>query len=349
MEWRLIERSDELRHAVSAANQQHHVRRRVFVQLREDETVGWGEVSPLEQSVLADPSFDEVFSELATVALANFCDIRRREGAVPLWSRSAAIARNSAASRWAHAAIEMAVLDWELQRSSTSLAQQWGVEPDVVEPLATVSVLDSEGSWQIAPGTRRLRVKTTAGVDLARFVEALEVLSLPVLLDFNASAHTSDEVVRQLDALAARVEIVAVEQPFAPGDLISHAELAQRIDVAVGLDESVRSVLDVRRIARYQAASLICVKPPRVGGLAVARSMLASAHELGLRTYVGGFFESPLGRFAHRTLAALGGSEASDVANAVVLSGGRYATRTTGIGIFPVLTEQEALSALHVN
>jgi L-alanine-DL-glutamate epimerase-like enolase superfamily enzyme len=348
MQWRLIERHDVLRDPLSAANQLHHRRRRIFVEWTNDGTVGWGEVSPLEEAVIGDPSCDSVFHELAEVALLNVARITLREGVAPLWSRCSTIAGSTATSKWAYAAIEMALLDWELQRASISLAQYWNVDPASVETMATVSALDDEEGWQVSSSARRLRVKTSSGVNLDRCLGALRDLALPVLLDFNGSAGSSDEVLRQLSTLENHVELIAVEQPFTPADLIGHAELAQLTPVAVSLDESVRSVLDVRRIARYDAASLICVKPPRVGGVAVARSMLTSAHELGLRTYVGGFFESPLARSAHRCVAALVGSEPSDVAHVAVDSGALIESRPHGIGHYPRLSEQENRAAIVV-
>ena len=59
---------------------------------------------------------------------------------------------------------------------------------------------------------------------------------------------------------------------------------------------------------------MVCVKPARVGGLANARSIILRAQQLGLRVYLGGFFESPFARRVHRALAnGCGITEPSDL------------------------------------
>jgi hypothetical protein len=58
---------------------------------------------------------------------------------------------------------------------------------------------------------------------------------------------------------------------------------------------------------------MVCIKPARVGGLANARAMVTRALELGLRPYIGGFFESPFARHVNRLLAEHCVEEPSDV------------------------------------
>jgi O-succinylbenzoate synthase len=99
------------------------------------------------------------------------------------------------------------------------------------------------------------------------------------------------------------VDVIGVEQPYAVGNVVDTARLAERLDVAMSVDEGVRSVRDVGQLVRYRAAEIICVKPARVGGLANARTIIIEAREAGLRPYLGGFFESPYARQVHRFLA----------------------------------------------
>ena len=117
----------------------------------------------------------------------------------------------------------------------------------------------------------------------------------------------------QLASIPNSVDVVALEQPFAPGNVVDHARLAEQTEVPISLDEGVRNLRDLDQIVRYQAASLVCVKPARVGGYANARTMIERAKELGLRAYVGGFFESELARSVNRTLARYTTDEPSDI------------------------------------
>jgi o-succinylbenzoate synthase len=313
----LWESSHELRHSVAAANQRHDVRRHLFVEIESDGTSGWGEVTPLASPVLGDPGVDDVQRELVTVALENVASIVRREGTVPQWSRVHLLAQRRVSSRWAFAAIEMALLDLELQQKNVTLDQYWSVDGSQVPTMATFSPLSMDRAWFPPVTCARVRVKTAPSVDMAAWSATLASWSRPVLLDFNGSADCSATVQRQLSDLANDVDVIAVEQPFAPGDLASHAALARDVPVALSLDEGVRSVLDVRQIARYEAAALVCVKPPRVGGVAVAYEVLSEAQRLGLRCYVGGFFETPVARRVHASLAARCPVEASDVGDVV--------------------------------
>jgi L-alanine-DL-glutamate epimerase-like enolase superfamily enzyme len=159
-------------------------------------------------------------------------------------------------------------------------------------------------------------VKTAPGVIDELGLARLSSLSVPVLLDFNCSATGDADVLDQLDQLGDRVtelRVEAVEQPFAAGNVIDHSRLAEQLEVGLSLDEGVRTVRDIEQIVRYGAATLICVKPARVGGYANAKTMILRARELGLEAYLGGFFESPFARAVNRTLAEHVVSVPSDI------------------------------------
>jgi L-alanine-DL-glutamate epimerase-like enolase superfamily enzyme len=167
-------------------------------------------------------------------------------------------------------------------------------------------------------------------------MERLAALDVPVLLDFNCSAADDDDVLDQV-AQARRVcDVSAVEQPYAAGNLIDHSRLALRLDVALSLDEGVRSLLDIAQIVRYRAATVLCVKPARVGGLANARTIIERAQALGLKAYVGGFFESPYARHVHRALANFTTDEPSDIAEVAVANTSDEVRRTlSSFGLEP--------------
>jgi O-succinylbenzoate synthase len=174
-------------------------------------------------------------------------------------------------------------------------------------------------------------------------MERLSRLAMPVLLDFNCAARDDDDVLAQV-AQARRVCVVsAVEQPYAVGNVVDHARLAARLDVDLSLDEGVRTLRDVGRIVRYGAASMLCVKPARVGGLANARTIIERARSLGLKAYVGGFFESPYARHVHRALANCSTDEPSDIGEVALANGDDGVVRTTtsfGLEPSPSLLER---------
>jgi O-succinylbenzoate synthase len=336
MEVRLFERVDDLRSPLAAATHVHLQRRHLFVEIEVGPHSGWGEVTPLAEPLNGDPGYAQVRRSLESTVLPTLVDLFHREGVLPAWSRAHLLGPGPSAAGWAWAAVEMALLDLALVEAGTSLDELWDVRADCVPEMATTSALAFDAGWTPPATASRVRLKTAPGVELGPIVPVLAAWARPVLLDFNASADSFATVRAQVGQLASSVEVVAVEQPFPPGDLASHALLADSLEVPVGLDESVRTVLDVRRIARYRAARLVCVKPPRVGGLAVARSMLSEAAELGLRAYVGGFFDTPLARRAGAAVAAGFTLEPCDVgAVAFAAPGPVGAPRSRGIGFVP--------------
>lgn len=310
-----------LARAVRASAQHHAGRSRLFARLEFDGAWGFGEVAPQPYALHGDPGFDEVVVAARRLG-ATVAAIATREGAPPAWHRVGRLVGGRPPERFAAALVEMALLDRELRVEGRRAGELWPARQST-PTQATVSALDDE-PWDVE-GAARVRVKSAPGAWSRDARERLAGLEVPVIIDYNCSVGTDDEVIEQLEALRGVVEVVAVEQPYAAGNLVDHARLAARLardfGVATSVDEGVRTLEDLRHVARYGAASLVCVKPARAGGLANARTMLARAHEWGLRAYLGGFFESPYARRVHRLLADHAVSEPSDVAEVALVGG----------------------------
>ena len=332
---------------VTAAAQRHEVRSRLFLALDHDGVRGFGEVAPQPFALNGDPSFDEVLDEVRSFVVPNFEAACAREGAMPSWTRVARFAGPRAASRVALALMEMAVLDRELREDVRKAVELW--PPRLSTPSqATVSALEPGPAWNLNAQVARVRVKTAPGPLSDEVLTRLEALAMPVLLDFNCSARSIADVLDQVASVRHVATVAAVEQPFAAGNIVDHAALAQRTDVSVSLDEGVRSSRDLDQIVRYGAASMVCVKPPRVGGLANARTMIERARDLGLTVYLGGFFESGFARAVHRTLAENCVNEPSDLAEVKRSSAGLVETQDAqwGFEVAPSAALLEAATEL---
>ena len=298
---------------VQAATQRYAVRSRLFLEVEHGGVVGFGEVAPQSTALNGDPSIDDVIDELRITVMPLLVAAAARESGLPSWTRIARFAGPRPASNCAVALVEMALMDREFRSTGADVSSLWPAQFDTPEQ-ATVSLLDDEVSWSVEPGVARVRAKTAPGTLSLVARRRLEALDRPVILDFNCSASSVADVLEQLHTLSRVVDVEAVEQPFAMGNIVDHAELAARMEVAVSLDEGVRSLRDLTQIVRYDAARMVCIKPARVGGLANARTMFVRAGELGLRAYLGGFFESSYARGVHRILARHCVSEPSDIA-----------------------------------
>jgi len=330
-------------HAAPNAAEQRHVRRtRLFVRVEHGGIDGFGEVAPQPTSLNGDPGVDEVVDELLERVVPQLANAVERERDLPSWTRLARFAGSRPASNPAVALIEMALLERELRARHATISSLW--PPIFDTPLQMgVSLLDAE-PWCIADDVARVRVKTAPGALDAQGLERLARVQQPILLDFNCSAHADEDVIAQVRTLDGVSVIAAVEQPYDVGNVIDTARLAEQLDVAMSVDEGVRSMRDVAQLVRYRAATVLCVKPARVGGLSSARTILTSARTMGLAPYVGGFFESPYARAVHRHLAAATTPEPSDVA-VVTLDGAPGSEVETGEGAFGVRPSSSMLAA----
>ncbi len=302
----------DMAHPVLGAAQRHEHRSRLLVRLEGGGAYGYGEVSPQPQALNGDPGLDEVVDELVALVIPQTLDIAEREGELPRWSRLHLVAGSRRASAPAVALVEMALLDREVRRGVVDLDDLWPFR-HATPDQATVSALDRATEWSVDPSVARVRVKCGPSPLEPWVLGRVASLGRPILLDYNARADSDETVLAHVADLGRVATVDVVEQPFAPGNLVDPARLAARLDVALGMDEGVRSVRDLEHVVRYGAARVVCIKPARVGGVAHARTMVRWAHEHGLRAYLGGFFESPLARGAHRRLAQSCVSEPSDL------------------------------------
>jgi o-succinylbenzoate synthase len=305
-----------MRFSVLAAGQSHSARSRLFLRIDHDGVTGFGEVAPQPYELNGDGALADVVDELRVFVVPQLQQILDREGDVPSWTRIARFAGPRAASNPAVALAEMAVLDRELRATHQRPTSLWPATFDT-PLLATVSLLD-DAPWRVGPDATRVRVKTSSATPGAAALERLSTLSVPVLLDFNCGASTDVDVLEQVRLVSAVATVAGVEQPYAAGNVVDSARLAEKLDVPVSIDEGIRSVRDLGQIVRYGAAQIVCVKPARVGGLANSRTIILAARDAGLRPYLGGFFESPYARHVHALLAHHCVEEPSDLAPVAV-------------------------------
>ncbi len=334
MEASLFHQVGELASPIPASFETHAQRTRLFLRVEHDGVDGVGEISPQPHALNGDPGLDEVLDALRG-AVARLHGVTEREGDVPHWSRVARLGSGSPRDNAAYALIEMALLDREMRRDEVVVEDAWTT---LIETpwQATVSILGDQ-DWAIDERVQRVRVKCAPGALHTSAQRRLRDLRVPTLLDFNCSATRDDEVLELLAAVSRFATVDAVEQPYAVGNLVDHARLAGRLEVALSLDEGVRSLRDLRQIVNYGAATMLCVKPARVGGLANARTLIARAQGAGLRVYLGGFFESPYARRVHRALANSCVIEPSDVGDVAVASEIDLVATPTSFGVEPAL------------
>lgn len=255
--------------------------------------------------------------------------------------------------RMAKAALETAVLDAELRARGISLARHLGAVRDAVPAGVSVGIMDSVPALLDAVagyldrGYARIKLKIEPGWDVEP-VRAVRERHPDVELQVDANTAYSPADTRLLTALDA-FDLVLIEQPFAPDDLLGHAALARVLRTPVCLDESITSARAAATAIRMGACAIVNIKPGRVGGYLEARRVhdVCVAHQVPV--WCGGMLETGIGRAANLALAALPGCTlpgdtsasdryfATDLTVPHVLRDGRIAVPAgPGIGVDPL-------------
>jgi O-succinylbenzoate synthase len=299
--------------AIGTAVGVHRTRALLFIRVVAEESEGWGECAALREGTAVDPSVDEVEGAALERGVSRLLDATTaRGGQLPLEAEVAQLFGSSPVDRLLAAASEMAVADAELRWAGRSLAQALEVGPgfETLPVGAAVGIpaghdlglLLAQAAEAVADGAARLRVKIEPGWDVEP-VAALRAAHPELVLqaDANGSYRMDDaEAVGRL----AGFDVLCLEQPLPPADLVAQAEFARRVPVPICLDESLSSPRRVRDALRNQSCAMACLKPGRLGGLRATRLAHAACAEAGVPVFVGGFFEAGLGRSSNLALAA---------------------------------------------
>jgi o-succinylbenzoate synthase len=313
-----------LRAPVGTSAGTHRTRPLLFVRLRcrvpaTGRTVdGWGECAALGDTTYDAEDLDDAWDTLGGVLLPGLAGAARSLGGLLVslggLHRLAGLAPGHPL---AFAAVEAAVADAHLRAAGTSFAGLLGVVGAEVAPGAVVGTAASPDAVvaavaaRAADGYARVKVKIAPGADVD-VVAALVAWSasapdpVPGLqVDANGAYGPDD-----LDRLAAldRFGLLCIEQPFGRDDLASHRALAARIATPLCLDESLHDPGSVRDAVETGACSVVCVKPARLGGIGSALDVVSWCTTARVPWWIGGMFESGVGRAVTTALAAVPGA-----------------------------------------
>lgn len=279
----LIEIEVAFRRPLATATGTFATRRSILVGIETKGTTGWGEAPAFPSGRFG--SADEAFADLAEPA--GWTD---RGPTVPI----------------ARAALEAARADTDARGAGRPLHNWIGASGAPMAARHPIGLLDparveKEAEWLSAHGITAVKVKISPGRDVGPVASLRAALpALDIGVDANASYRDPDDPVF---ARLAEAGVSFIEQPFPPGDLSSHRLLRERLDVAVCLDESIRSPQDAAVAIAAEAADQVAIKLNRHGLARLEEILaLARAHEVGVR--IGGTFDTSIGR--RHLLAASG-------------------------------------------
>jgi O-succinylbenzoate synthase len=269
-------------------------RRILLVRLAGDEFEGWGECAPVPG--YSRETFEECRSWLHAEAIRL---TNPAPSEPPLAPASAAFA------------VEAALAGMTAESAASPLWRHLGgtrerVEVGAVIGLTTAAAdVAAEAESLAADGYRRIKLKMTPGEDRARVAEVRRALpDHELAVDANGTFDPSDPAA---PAFLDEFGLSFIEQPFPAGAIAAHASLARAIATPVCLDESITSVESAIEALETEAASVINIKPARVGGLQAAVAIHDAAAERGAALWCGGMLESGIGKAAALAVASLPG------------------------------------------
>ncbi len=173
----------------------------------------------------------------------------------------------------------------------------------------------SECERVIANGARRIKVKVD-GARAREFIEGqLTLDGVDVVFDFNGSLPRSE--VSLLNRLVG-TGVLFIEEPSTDLGLIEYVRLAETVGLPIFLDESADSRAVLNDMANVDTGLGLVVKPAKFGSVLWLNDALEAFADRGVRCYLGGMFESSIGRRfllafgSHRCFTEVGDMAPSD-------------------------------------
>ncbi|HEY9292417.1 MAG TPA: o-succinylbenzoate synthase [Microlunatus sp.] len=303
-------------HEFRTSSHQKSYLEHILIELHDqDGTVGWGEI--------ASPSGPFYCPETADTCWTIAGEFLLPELINQDWEIPAAAAQTWAKVRgnpFAKAGVDMAVWALWSQAQGISLAEALGGTRSTVvagvslgiEP--TIDDLLEQVHRHTEAGYPRVKLKIAPGWDVEPVRAVRESFGdLDLHVDANGIYSTSDDHLAALTALDD-FNLTMIEQPFAPRDLLAHAQLQTKINTPICLDESVETVDDLHTAVALNAIGVLNIKVSRMGGLTPAKQAHDVAQQNGIRVWCGGMHEFGIGRAANVALSSLPGfSLPSDV------------------------------------
>lgn len=272
----------------------------------DDGTVGFGEISAFE-----NPFYNEEFRNGSWALLIEQLLPRLFENKLSHPDDSLALFAGFRKNNMSKSGINTALWDIYAKQQHQPLAMALGGTKKRIETGVSIGIQDSPEtlvnvvSKYIETGYRRIKVKIKPGKDYDYLKAVRDVYpDIMLMADANSAYRLSEAPqLKKLDAL----NLIMIEQPLEPEDLIDHATLQKQLKTAICLDESVNSLDDAKKMVAMQSGRIINIKVARVGGFSVARQIQAYAAQNGIACWTGGMLDSGVARAGNVAIATLDG------------------------------------------
>jgi O-succinylbenzoate synthase len=283
-------------------------RRRIMILRVFDESgaVGYGECTAPEEPFYNHETVDTAWI-IVKNAVAPLLKASRINGAAEVNDALARIRGN----RMAKGGVEAAIWDLEARILGRPLWQHLGGSRQEIECGVSIGLQPSNEALlekiglELGRGYRRIKVKIKPGRDLS-LVEAVRERhpSIKLSVDANSAYTLADmDLLKRLEEF----NLMMIEQPLAPGDLIDHSKLQHELTTPICLDESILTVTDARHAYELGSCRIINIKLGRVGGHCEAKLIQQYCANHDIPVWCGGMLESGIGRAHNIAMSTLPG------------------------------------------
>ncbi len=262
--------------------------------LTEDGFEGWGEGSP-SYSVLGETRGLVVSwaKKLAERLLTEKCSSFEHLYLLCASSRSPSAA----------AAVEEAVLDAWARGAGLSVTKLLGGPlRDRFETDVTIGIMKPEEQAAravkyVEQGFRTLKIKLGADPeeDVQRIRAVRDAVGEGVRIRVDANQGWSVENAVRVISKLANYDVEYVEQPVKWDDIGGLATVRRSSPLPIAVDESVKTAVDVFKVAKAEAADIVNIKVMKSGGLLGALRVAHASEAAGLENMIGCMGESRLG------------------------------------------------------
>lgn len=183
-------------------------------------------------------------------------------------------------------------------QGKASVGVSIGIQDNLDDTLNIIQKRLNEGYQRI-----KLKIQPGWDVELARGVRTA-LPDITLMLDANSAYTLNDfEHLKQLD----QFNLLMIEQPLADDDIYEHGQLQPHLKTPICLDESIKSVGDMRLALQVGSGRILNLKPTRVGGFTESLELYKLCVDTKTPLWIGGMLETGIGRAAHIAFASLPG------------------------------------------
>lgn len=268
---------------------------------------GYGECVAGENPFFNHETIDTAWL-ITTRYVAPFLAAARVESAAQVSHALSAIREN----RMAKAGVEAAIWDLEAKIAQTPLWRHInGTRAEITCGVSiglqssTEELLHKVGR-EVESGYQRIKIKIKPGKDI-QLVEAIRKQFPAITLSVDANSAYQIETDVPLLKLLDDYNLLMIEQPLAPGDLVDHSKLQRELRTSICLDESIVCLANARHAHELEACRIINIKLGRVGGYSEAKAIQSFAQDHDLPVWCGGMLEAGIGRAHNIALSTLPG------------------------------------------